>query len=179
MILTLASDAVEAEAVAQKGRRRGVVTPLTKRTVGQARCLAGSPLRMSRVRLKIAVHGRVRDRLPRPGSLVRMDWPMRITFSGPYRLKGFGDAMLRVVENLAANGVEDVSRVNIYLNIGADDRPVVLTGPMGVPIDHIAFDEPTERRFTAASPDVRIGYAVRAGGQARYPLASGHEPGSE
>lgn len=87
---------------------------------------------------------------------------MKITMAGPYRLKEFGEAMARVVENLAANGIEDVSRVNIYLNVGADGRPVVLTGPLGVPIDHIAFDEPTQRPFIATSDDVRIGYAVTA-----------------
>lgn len=87
---------------------------------------------------------------------------MKITMAGPYRLKEFGEAMARVVENLAANGIEDVSKVNIYLNVGADGRPVVLTGPMGVLIDHLAFDEPTQRPFTAASDDVRIGYAVAA-----------------
>ena len=104
---------------------------------------------------------------------------MKITLSGPYRLKEFGDAMMRVVENLAANGIEDVSRVKIYINIGSDGRPVVLTGPMGVPIDHLAFDEPTERRFTAASDDVRIGYAMPAG---RWPTPSpprGSKPGGE
>lgn len=87
---------------------------------------------------------------------------MKITLAGPYRLKEFGDALARVLQNLGANGVEDVSRVNIYLSIGAEGRPVVLTGPMGIPIDHLAFDEPTERRFTAASDDVRIGYAISA-----------------
>lgn len=104
---------------------------------------------------------------------------MKITLSGPYRLKEFSDAMLRVVENLAANGVEDVSRVNIYLNIGAEGRPVVLTGPMGVPIDHIAFDEPTERRFTAASDDVRIGYAMSAGRWPTRPAPRGPQTGGE
>lgn len=104
---------------------------------------------------------------------------MKITLAGPYRLKEFGDAMERVVQNLAANGIEDVSRVNIYLNIGADGRPVVLTGPMGVPIDHIAFDEPTERRFTAASDDVRIGYAISAGGRTAPSVPRGRKPGEE
>ena len=87
---------------------------------------------------------------------------MKITIAGPYRLKQFGEAMTRLVENLAANGIEDVSKVNIYLNIGADGRPVVLTGPLGIPIDRIAFHEPTQRPFTAASDDVRIGYAATA-----------------
>ncbi len=102
---------------------------------------------------------------------------MKITLSGPYRLKEFGDAMTRVVQNLAANGVEDVSRINIYLNIGADGRPVVLTGPMGVPIDHISFDEPTQRRFTAASDDVRIGYAMSAGEGISPPTPRTRKPG--
>lgn len=100
---------------------------------------------------------------------------MKITLAGPYRLKEFGEALGRVVQNLAANGVEDVSRVNIYLTIGAEGRPVVLTGPMGVPIDHLAFDEPTERRFTAASPDVRIGYTVPASSWTNPPAAHRHK----
>lgn len=83
---------------------------------------------------------------------------MRISLSGPYRLDEFEDAVLRMVANLAASGVQDVSRVNIYLNMGAEGRPIVLTGPLGTPIEHLAFDEPTERRFTAASEGVRIGY---------------------
>lgn len=56
---------------------------------------------------------------------------------------------------------------------------MVLTGPMGVPIDHIAFDEPTERRFTAASPDVRIGYAVAAGSWANPPPAHLNRAGAD
>ena len=104
---------------------------------------------------------------------------MKITLSGPYRLKEFGEALGRVVQNLAANGVEDVSRVNIYLTIGAEGRPVVLTGPMGVPIDHLAFDEPTHRRFAAASPDVRIGYAVSASEWTNPPPAHLHRAGMD
>jgi hypothetical protein len=74
---------------------------------------------------------------------------MRISLGGVYSVAELSKSVERVAYALAANGVDEVRGINLYLTLFRDRRSIALVDEDGQEIDHLKFDEPARRPFKA------------------------------
>jgi hypothetical protein len=90
--------------------------------------------------------------LPRPGYWVTgKACSMRISLGGVYSVAELSKSFDRVAQALAANGVEEIRGINLYVTLFRDRRSMALIDEHGQEIEHLKFDEPARRPFKSVT----------------------------
>ena len=81
---------------------------------------------------------------------------MRVTLNGPYRLEEFIEAVTRLTDELAQNGVDDISRVNLYFQMSSSGRPLTLQNSDGEEIEHLKIDDRLFQEYRSVGQGISI-----------------------
>jgi hypothetical protein len=116
---------------------------------------------MSKACLKAPALGRICPRLLEPGFSVgaslskRKFEAMRAIMGGPMSLMDIKFKLDELIENLQANGVDEVSHLNIYFVPKSAGKTARFYFPNGDELDILRFDESEPKVFTPVTDNVK------------------------
>jgi hypothetical protein len=81
---------------------------------------------------------------------------MRVVLHGQFKIHELAGEFTRFIENMEANGVEEVDTVNLYFTPSAMGRTMRFYNASGDEIDILRFNHPAPRSFVPVSEGVTL-----------------------
>ncbi len=81
---------------------------------------------------------------------------MRAIFGGPISLAELPGEIEKFIDNLEANGVEDLNHLYLYFTPRLAGRTRRFYSESGVEVDTLRFDDPNPSPFVPVTDDVRV-----------------------